>query len=44
VLGKPLCVESAEVSLGVADVDREEHAAIIAGSATVRRARSPRSA
>jgi hypothetical protein len=30
VLGEALAVEGAEVGLGVADVDREEHGAIIA--------------
>jgi hypothetical protein len=32
VLSEALAVEGAEVGLGVADVDREEHGAIIPGS------------
>ena len=32
MLDQALAVEGAEVGLGVADVDREEHGAIIAGS------------
>jgi hypothetical protein len=44
VLSQALAIKGAKVSLGVADVYRKEHGAIMAGSEPTRRAVSPRSA